>query len=169
MAKITRTFRLEEDLVKRFDEASEIAGIDKTSVVTEAIIKFVEAVEMKKFWNTDKLVIVNTLYIPFIGKATLVDGTANLNNDLKIVQSGLRDYAAYKEDKDGTKYRIDHAFATIDFDTKHCIVEYKQIWEGGLVEDKKIEFPIVWSEQEGPLPDIIEISVAEQKFNIDGN
>lgn len=47
MAKVSRTFRLDKELVERFDKAVTEQNIDKTQVVTEAIKKFVEAVEMK--------------------------------------------------------------------------------------------------------------------------
>jgi predicted DNA-binding protein len=47
MPKITRSFRLNEDLIKRFDVAAAATGVDKTQIVTDAIIKFVEKFEMR--------------------------------------------------------------------------------------------------------------------------
>lgn len=163
MAKITRTFRLDQELVERFDKAAEQAGVDKTSVVTEAIQKFVEAVEMKTFWNTDNLVMVTEIYAPVIGRAAVAHGEANLNDDLKVIQSSLRDYNSHRKDDNGTRYNIDNVFAVIDFESKLCTIEYKEIWIGGAVESKEIKFPIRWEEKKGQLAEITEITVFEDK------
>lgn len=45
MAKITRTYRFEEDLIRRFDKICEEKGISKTFVLTEAMINFVNKYE----------------------------------------------------------------------------------------------------------------------------
>lgn len=163
MAKITRTFRLDQELIDRFDKASELTGIDKTKVVTEAIQKFVEAVEMKKFWDTDNLVMVTEIFAPVIGRAAVANGEANFNNDLKVIQSSLRDFNSQRKDDNGTRCNIDNAFAIIDFENKLCTVEYKEIWIGGSVENKEIKFPIRWETKTGPLAEITEITVFEDK------
>lgn len=54
MAKITRTYRLEKDLVERFDKICDETGISKTFVITEAIINFVNKHEYREE-NTMKI------------------------------------------------------------------------------------------------------------------
>lgn len=48
MPKITRTFRFDKEIIKRFDAVASALGIDKTQILTDAIIKFVEGFEMRK-------------------------------------------------------------------------------------------------------------------------
>lgn len=48
MAKITRTYRFEKNLIERFDKIAEETGIGKTFVLTEAIINFVNKYEGEK-------------------------------------------------------------------------------------------------------------------------
>ena len=45
MKRITRTFRLPADMVERFDRAAAQAGVDRTTVIENAIIEFCERVE----------------------------------------------------------------------------------------------------------------------------
>lgn len=163
MAKITRTFRLEEDLVKRFDEASSALNVDKTSVVTEAIKKFVEGYEMKKFWDTDNLVVVDEIIAPVIGKAQVNHGQANLDKELKVIQSTLRVLDNERKDENGTRYDIDNVFAVIDFENKTCRIEYRKFWIGGAVESETIEFPIKCIEYRDDAMGITKITVKEMK------
>lgn len=166
MAKITRTFRLDEDLVKRFDEASAIAGVDKTSVVTDAITKFVEKIEMGKFWDTDNLVWLSELYAPFIGKCEVRNNAINLYDDVKVHQTSLKPLKYERKDEEGTRYNIDNVFATIDFENKICKIEYKKFWIGGLVEDEELTFPINWIQEKDRVTEGFNIVVYEDKENV---
>src|SRR5690554_5401542 len=150
MAKITRTFRLDQELVKRFDEATEVTGTEKTKVVEEAIKKFVEGYEMKKFWNTEKLVVVEEVFVPILGKCQAKQGEVNLNEDLKVLQTSLKALNNERKTDEGT-YTIDNVFATLDFENKVAKVEYKKFWKGGIVESEETNFEIDWTEKVGPI------------------
>jgi hypothetical protein len=148
-------------------EAHEARKSGKVWLVTkggmERLTQIKEELVMEKFWNTENLVMVRNIFAPVIGKAVVAKGEANLNEDLKIIKSALRDYKAQRMDDDGTRYDIDNVIATIDFENKTCHIEYAVIWIGGKTDAKEINFNIDWTETVNNEIGITEISVFEKE------
>lgn len=98
-----------------------------------------------------------------IGKAKFKNDALNLDDDIKVLKSELRGYNSERKDEEGTRYDIENAKATIDFENKTCVIVFEKRWIGGLVEKEKIEFSIEWQEK-NLIPDIItEITIVETK------
>ena len=162
MKKITRTFRKPANLVERFDQAAEETGIDRTEVIVQSIQKFVERVEAGKLWNTDKLVIVEWLYAPELGKCALhnqalIDEEGNNTNRKHSSLQVLNCERTAVIDGKKVRYDIENAYADIDFINKKCKVTYFVRWIGGLVEKRSAEFAISWKTEERDVEMAIEV------------
>lgn len=166
MKKVMRSFRIPADLVERFDRAAEIRGVDKSEVVVKAIEKFVQEVETGMLFDPDKIVVVNELYAPELGKCIVYNSELRNLDGEPITRKWCtlkplnRERTAEINGKQ-VRYDIEDARAYFDFPAKKCTVEYRTVWIGGEVEKKTLEFPIRWTETKAVGTPFIYLSVTQ--------
>jgi hypothetical protein len=152
MAKLSRTFRLEQDLVERFDKAADLMGVDKTSVVDEAIGKFVSSVEAKGSKEQNRTIYekkaksigyfkLSDVYIPFLGKCSCDSLIEVTESD--IVNAGVSVMRIERKDDEGTRFNISpYINIEVDFNNMTLSGGYHKDWIGGLVEYTKFHHAI---------------------------
>ncbi|TMZ69986.1 ribbon-helix-helix protein, CopG family [Klebsiella pneumoniae] len=159
-AKVTRTFRIPSDLVERFDRAAEEAGIDRTKVVVDAIERFVERHEQKQLFG-QSFVALAEIYAPELGLCKIGTGGSGEAGETVLQASVYPLKPDRKKEIDGEEvaYRIDNAFATVDFKNKICTITYRKFWIGGKVEDDEVSFSITWSARDDDATGITDVTV----------
>lgn len=91
------------------------------------------------------LLIVNSLYLPFVGECQVVcalDALRNVDPDHPVLESGLRAVKQKQVDEEGSLYEVVRGESLIDFKQMIVSGRYKKVWDGGWVEHEKFTYPI---------------------------
>ncbi|GAB7387379.1 hypothetical protein BSNK01_12150 [Bacillaceae bacterium] len=98
----------------------------------------------------DKLVVVEELYAPVLGKCVPEFGHFMDASETNVFHTRLKvlNYER-KEEVNGvpTRYDIGQARAVIDFEKKVCMLEWYKFWIGGQVDRETLRFRFDWTER----------------------